>query len=76
LRRGRPRLKDTSAIDPTTEPSAFPDVPLEPFLILLALGFALGGVGHLFGVRVLVALGVLLVVAATVVVPAVVYFVR
>jgi hypothetical protein len=76
LRRGRPRLKDTSAIDPTTEPSAFPDVPVEPFLILLALGFALGGVGHLFGLRVLVALGVLLVVAATVVVPAVFYFVR
>jgi hypothetical protein len=76
LRRGRPRLKDTSAIDPTTEPSAFPDVPVEPFLILLALGFALGGMGHLFGVRVLVALGVLLVIAATIVVPAVFYFVR
>ncbi len=74
MRRGRPRLKDTSAIDPTTEPSAFPDVPLEPFLILLALGFALGGLGHLFRIRLLVALGVLLVVTATLVGPAVVVF--
>jgi len=76
LRRGRAQLQDTSAIDSPAEPSAFPDVPVEPFLILLVLGFAIGGVGHLFGVRALVALGVLLVAAATIVVPAVLYFAR
>jgi len=53
--------------------TAFPStLSVEPFLVLLVLGFALGGLGHLWGVRLLVALGVLLVVAATLVGPAVV----
>jgi len=71
LRRGRARLKDTSGID--SPETAFPStLSVEPFLILLALGFVLGGLGHLFGLRFLVALGVLLVLVATLVGPAVV----
>ncbi len=68
MRRGRPRLKDTSAIDrpETSFPSTF---SVEPFLILLALGFAIGGLGHLFGVRFLIGVGVMLVLAATLVGP-------
>jgi hypothetical protein len=71
LRRGRARLKDTSAID--SPETSFPStLSVEPFLILLALGFVIGGLGHLFGLRLLVALGVLLVITATLVGPAVV----
>jgi hypothetical protein len=52
---------------------SFPStLALEPFLILLAIGFAVGGLGHLFGVRLLVAVGVMLVLTATLVGPAVV----
>jgi hypothetical protein len=70
LRRGRARLKDTFAI--SSPEVSFPStLALEPFLILLALGFAVGGLGHLFGVRLLVAIGVALVVTATLVGPAV-----
>jgi hypothetical protein len=55
--------------------TSFPStLTLEPFLILLALGFAVGGLGHLFGVRFLVAVGVMLVLAATLVGPAVLVF--
>ena len=73
MRRGRASLEDTSAID-SSELNFPSDLPLEPFLILLGLGFAIGGLGHLFGLRTLVALGVMLVIAATLVGPAVVVF--
>jgi hypothetical protein len=71
LRRGRPRLKDTSAIAPSE--TSFPStLSVEPFLILLALGFAIGGLGHLFGVRFLVGVGIMLVLVARLVGPIVV----
>jgi hypothetical protein len=63
-------------MDPSTDPGSFPDLPIEPFLILMALGFLIGGAGHLFGVRLLVGLGVVLIAAATIVVPAILYLAR
>ena len=63
-------------MDPSVDPESFPDLSVEPFLLLMALGFLIGGAGHLFGIRLLVAVGILLIAAATIFVPAILYLAR
>jgi hypothetical protein len=40
--------------------------PLAPYLVVLAIGFAVGAYGHAAKSRVLIALGILLIIAAVV----------
>jgi hypothetical protein len=41
----------------------------EPYLMLLVLGFVVGALGHLFKSKTVVASGILMIVAATIVLP-------
>ena len=52
-------------------PAEFPEVTPQAFITLLLIGFVLGGIGHLYRWRPLIALGLLLMVAAVIVLPAV-----
>jgi hypothetical protein len=70
LRREGSRLQDTSAID--LDQNQFPDVPPGPFVTLLLLGFAIGGIGHIYKWRPAIALGAVLIFTATVVLPVVI----
>jgi hypothetical protein len=58
-------------LDPGSGPDQSGDFRVSPsfFLMLLALGFVIGTLGHLIKSRTLVAVGVLLVFAATVFIP-------
>lgn len=58
-------------LDPDAGPEQTGDFRVSPrvFLVLLALGFAVAAVGHLVRVRLLVAVGVMLVMLATVLLP-------
>jgi hypothetical protein len=56
--------------------AALPDLPdpkfgtdPEPYLMLLVLGFVVGALGHLFQSKTIVATGILMIVAATIVLP-------
>jgi hypothetical protein len=51
------------------DPGQFPDVPPDAFITLLAIGFILGAVGHLYRSRATVALGMVLIVVGVVVLP-------
>jgi hypothetical protein len=74
LRRGWALLEDTSAIDLPQNP--FPDISPVPYLVLFGVGIAIGALGHLYRVRFLIALGILLVMIATVVMPVAVVLTR
>ncbi len=58
-------------LDPGAGPDQRGDFEISPsfFIILLALGFAIGTVGHIVKSRTLVAAGVILVFLATVFIP-------
>jgi hypothetical protein len=58
-------------IDPTQGPKQTGDFEVDPafFFILLGLGFLIGAFGHLVRSRTLVAVGVILIFAATVFIP-------
>jgi hypothetical protein len=58
-------------LDPGAGPEQSGDFEVSPvfFLVLLGLGFAIGTLGHLVRSRALVVAGVLLVFAATVLLP-------
>ena len=58
-------------LDPGAGPDQSGDFEVSPsfFIILLALGFLIGTVGHIIKSRTLVAAGVILVFAATVFIP-------
>jgi hypothetical protein len=58
-------------LDPGSGPDQRGDFEVSPsfFIVLLALGFLIGTVGHLIKSRTLVAVGVILVFAATVFIP-------
>jgi hypothetical protein len=62
-------VQDTSAI----EQGQLPDVSPAPFVALLLLGFVIGGFGHLYRWRPAIALGVVLVVTATIILPIVTF---
>jgi hypothetical protein len=51
------------------DPGQFPDVSPDSYLILLAIGFALGALGHLYGSRFVVGLGMIMIVLAVIVLP-------
>jgi hypothetical protein len=50
-------------------PPEFPDVSPDAFLTLLALGFGVAVVGHIYRSRPVIALGVTLIVVAVIVLP-------
>jgi uncharacterized protein (DUF697 family) len=50
-------------------PAAVLDADPLPFAALMGLGFLVGALGHLYGSRVTIAIGILLVMAATVLLP-------
>jgi hypothetical protein len=58
-------------LDPGSGPDQSGDFEVSPsfFIVLLALGFLIGTVGHIVKSRTLVAVGVILVFAATVFIP-------
>jgi hypothetical protein len=58
-------------LDPGAGPDQRGDFEVSPsfFIVLLALGFAIGTIGHIVKSRTLVAAGVLLVFGATVFIP-------
>ncbi len=58
-------------LDPGSGPEQGGDFEVSPsfFIVLLALGFLIGIVGHIVKSRTLVAAGVILVFAATVLIP-------
>jgi hypothetical protein len=58
-------------LDPGSGPDQRGDFEVSPsfFIVLLALGFLIGTVGHIIKSRTLVAVGVILVFAATVFIP-------
>ncbi len=58
-------------LDPGAGPDQSGDFEISPsfFIVLLALGFAIGTLGHIVRSRTLVAAGVILVFAATVLIP-------
>ena len=58
-------------LDPGSGPDQRGDFEVSPsfFIVLLALGFLIGIVGHIIKSRTLVAAGVILVFAATVFIP-------
>jgi Flp pilus assembly protein TadB len=58
-------------LDPGSGPDQSGDFEVSPsfFIVLLVLGFVIGGVGHLIKSRTLVAAGVILIFAATVFIP-------
>lgn len=58
-------------LDPGSGPDQRGDFEISPsfFIVLLALGFAIGTVGHIVKSRTLVAAGVTMVFAATVFIP-------
>jgi Flp pilus assembly protein TadB len=58
-------------LDPGSGPDQSGDFEVSPsfFIVLLALGFLIGIVGHIVKSRTLVAAGVILVFAATVFIP-------
>jgi uncharacterized membrane protein len=58
-------------LDPGSGPDQRGDFEVSPsfFIVLLALGFLIGTVGHIVKSRTLVAVGVILVFAATVFIP-------
>jgi hypothetical protein len=58
-------------LDPGSGPDQSGDFEISPsfFIVLLALGFAIGTIGHIIKSRTLVAAGVILVFAATVFIP-------
>jgi hypothetical protein len=58
-------------LDPDAGPDQSGDFEISPtfFVVLLALGFLIGTVGHVIKSRTLVAAGVILVFAATVALP-------
>jgi hypothetical protein len=58
-------------LDPGAGPEQSGDFEVEPsfFIALLAIGFVIGTLGHIFKSRTLVAAGVILVFAATVFIP-------
>ena len=47
-----------------------------PYLVLFGVGIAIGALGHLYRVRFLIALGIVLVMIATVVMPVAVVLTR
>ena len=50
-------------------PGQFPEVSPNAFLILLAVGFAVGVLGHVYRSRPMIALGMILIVVAVIVLP-------
>jgi hypothetical protein len=79
----RHRLKDTFAMLArlATVIAKLPELPSrdvgtdpKPYVTVFAIGFLLGIVGHIFKVKLVVAVGVLLVFMATVVLPLVAAF--
>jgi len=58
-------------LDPGSGPDQGGDFEVSPtfLIVLLAMGFAIGTVGHILKSRTLVAAGVILVFAATVLIP-------
>jgi hypothetical protein len=58
-------------LEPGGGPEQTGDFTVDPtfFLVMFGIGFAIGMLGHLFKSRVLVAVGVLLIMLATVLVP-------
>jgi hypothetical protein len=58
-------------IDPSRGPDQTGDFEVDPafFFVLLGLGFLIGAAGHLFRSRALVAIGVILIFAATIFIP-------
>ena len=58
-------------IDPSRGPRQTGDFEVDPafFFVLLGAGFLVGAAGHLVRSRILVAIGVLLIFAATVFIP-------
>jgi Flp pilus assembly protein TadB len=58
-------------LDPGSGPDQSGDFEVSPsfFIVLFALGFAIGAIGHILKSRTLVAAGVILVFAATVFIP-------
>jgi hypothetical protein len=58
-------------LDPGSGPEQSGDFEVSPsfFIVLLALGFLIGTIGHIVKSRTLVAAGVILVFAATVFIP-------
>ena len=58
-------------LDPTSGPDQSGDFKVSPafFITVFGIGFALGIVGHLAKSKLLVAVGILLVFAATVLIP-------
>ena len=60
------RLPDLPSRDVGTDP--------KPYIVVFAIGFLLGVAGHIFKVKVMVAVGVLLVFMATVVLPLIAAF--
>jgi hypothetical protein len=41
----------------------------EPYLLLLVVGFLVGGIGHLFQSKTIIASGIAMIVAATIILP-------
>lgn len=58
-------------LDPDRGPEPRGDFAVSPsfFVVLFALGFVVGAIGHLVGSRAMVAAGVLMVLSATIVLP-------
>jgi hypothetical protein len=58
-------------LDPGAGPDQRGDFEISPsfFIMLLALGFLIGTVGHILKSRTLVAVGVILIFAATIFIP-------
>ncbi len=55
------------------DPGSFPNIPPQTVLTLLAVGFALAGLGHLYRWRLLIAVGLLVMFVAVFVLPVVLY---
>lgn len=68
---GSKLLAMSDFLDPDAGPDQTGDFEISPsfFVVLLALGFAIGIIGHVIKSRTLVAAGVILVFAATVALP-------
>jgi hypothetical protein len=58
-------------IDPSRGPDQTGDFEVDPafFFVLLGLGFVIGGIGHLAESKTVIAIGVILIFAATVAIP-------
>lgn len=71
---GWPLLAMSDFLDPGSGPDQSGDFRVSPsfFLVLLALGFVIGTLGHIVKSRTLVAVGIALVFGATVALPVVV----